>query len=135
MPGKFLSILRSPILWGILWALWMVVIFLFSNMPGSPVWYEPTFSDILERKSAHVIEYAVLTLLSIQFFSLLFFRERLMRILWLALLWTFCYAATDELHQFFTPFRGSKITDIGIDIGGGLLVALPLALFLHFRKR
>lgn len=135
MRKAFLYILHSPFIWGFLWLSCMAGIFSFSNMAGSPYWYEPSFSYILERKSAHVIEYATLTLLSVQFFSLLFARERLGRILWLAWAWTFCYAATDELHQYFTPFRGSKITDIGIDLCGGLLIVAPIALYLRLKKR
>jgi VanZ family protein len=44
------------------------------------------------------------------------------------------YATTDELHQFFVPFRGAKLTDVLIDGGGILLAVLGILFWRRVRK-
>lgn len=127
------TVLRNQNLWVLVWILWMGVIFSFSHIPGSPIYYEPSFWLLIERKGAHVVEYAVLFLLSVQVFSLFFFKESLVKIAALAAVWSLTYAALDELHQFFTPFRGAHMRDIGIDMIGILLAML--AVFILFSRQ
>lgn len=103
---------------------WMAVIFAFSALPGSPYWPgEPPLWYLLERKGAHVIEYAFLMFLSVRFFYALFPKERFRDILFLAAIFSLTYAVTDELHQFFVPNRGAKATDVLIDGAGIALTA------------
>ncbi len=115
--------------------LWMAIIFSFSMMTGKvtagppPLWY------FLERKSAHVFEYAVLMLLSYRFFHLSFVRERIERVLVLAAGFAIMYAATDELHQFFVPNRGASLRDILIDGGGVLLAVMGIFLLKQYKNR
>lgn len=116
-----------------LWILWMGVIFSFSTMSGQvtegppPLWY------FLERKSAHVFEYAMLMLLTFHYFQLTFRRETRIRIAVLSVLFSLMYGATDELHQFFVPFRGAMMTDVLID-GIGVMGAAVLILLFSPKK-
>lgn len=129
------TIIRSTSTWVLLWLVWMAVIFSFSSLPGSATYYEPPLRLVLERKGAHVIEYAVLFLLSIQVFSLLFHKESLKRILVIAFSWSLTYAVLDELHQFFTPFRGAYVRDVFIDLGGILLALLFVGCVYYWKTK
>jgi VanZ family protein len=129
------KLLRNNSLWIFLWLLWMGVIFFFSQLPGNPTYYDPTILLLIERKGAHVAEYFLLFLLSTQFFSLVFFKETLRKIIALAFVWSVTYAVTDELHQFFTPYRGAHITDVLIDTLGISLALLLVLLFSWNKKK
>lgn len=112
---------------------WMAVIFSFSMLSGKltdgppPLWY------FIERKGAHVVEYAVLMLLSFRYFRLAFSRESFVRVLYLAAAFALMYGVTDELHQFFVPLRGARMTDVFID-GLGILLAGATILFFYRNK-
>jgi VanZ family protein len=125
-----LKILTSKFFWGALWLLVMGIIFFFSSFPGSSVYYEPPFWYVIQRKGAHVVEYAVLALVSFRFFTLLFSQETWKRVWLLSLVWTLAFAATDELHQYFTPFRGAHLRDVVIDAFG---VGVAFSLLLLYR--
>ena len=98
--------------------LWSVLIFSFSSTPTVKT-SEVHWQDFVIKKTAHVIEYFV--------FSLLLFRALIqskiknkMAIL-LTVIATFLYGISDEFHQSFTPGREPKIRDVLIDTGGTLL--------------
>lgn len=110
--------------------LWMSVIFFFSAMPGSEIQSEPTLAYYLERKGAHVAEYALLMLLVVRFFTAIFPKESFPRITLVSFAFCVAYAASDELHQLFVPYRGGKLTDVLIDTAG----ALSMTLFLFILK-
>jgi len=99
----------------------MGIIFAFSSQPGSGSSWEPPLWYILERKSAHVIEYAVLFLLATASFRLWFPRQSRAQVLWLALVMAVTYAVSDEIHQAFVFGRGSRFSDVLIDTGGALI--------------
>jgi len=101
----------------------MSVIFFFSSLPGSPDIFDPPFFYYVERKGAHIVEYMVLFLLAVRFFAGVFPREIVPRIIALAFVFSSAYGASDELHQFFTPYRGPKMTDVIIDVCGVLIMA------------
>lgn len=113
---------------------WMAVIFSFSALSGEQTAGPPPLWYLLERKGAHVFEYAVLFLLSFRYFSQTFFRERLERIILLSAGFTLMYATTDELHQLFVPLRGARLTDVCIDGGGILLAGVGLYFWKRLRK-
>lgn len=109
---------------------WMGVIFLFSSLPSFPtpfiIWW-----DMLLKKAAHVIEYAVLMALLYRafwypnrYYKVKNYRSNLAdhyRYLRVAALIALLYAMSDEWHQSFTPGRGPTIRDVFIDSGGILL--------------
>ncbi len=106
--------------------IWMGIIFAFSHQPGSGSQWEPPLWYVLERKSAHVVEYAVLMALSVFFFHSLFPKEEHRRVLLLAFLFTVTYGFIDEIHQAFIFGRGSRFSDVLVDGGGALLMTALL---------
>jgi VanZ family protein len=81
------------------------------------------------RKSAHVTEYAIFSLLVARAF-LSSSRPWLSRGWFVAgFLVLTALAASDEYHQSFVPSRTAAVTDVLIDMSGGLVALTILALF------
>ncbi|TBR17375.1 VanZ family protein [bacterium] len=99
---------------------WCAVIFAGSCMVGSPV-PSPLWSDWLMRKSAHLTEYAILFLLARRAFA----GGKVPPVFPGAWAFLFCvaYAATDEYHQTFVPFRSGEARDVLIDAVGAALAS------------
>ena len=113
---------------------WMLIIFLFSNQPQSgkithsiienifPILKGTTLANIINiilRKTAHITEYFILTLLT---YSLLKeYNIKRKNILLISILFCIFYSATDEYHQKFIEGRSSSITDCLIDSSGALI--------------
>lgn len=78
------------------------------------------------RKSAHVIEYALLAWLA---WAALFstWRGALLRAIGFALVWVIAVAAVDEIRQDFIASRTGSPYDVALDVTGGLL-ALAVAI-------
>lgn len=112
---------------------WMGVIFLFSSLSGKQTVGPPPLWYFIERKGAHVFEYALLTLLSFRYLLLSYRSESYNKILVVAALFSLMYGATDELHQFFVPLRGARFSDVLID-GLGVLF-MSLILFLWYKNK
>lgn len=126
---------RSTLFHGLALLLWMVVIFSFSSLHGSENQYEPTFLYYIERKGAHVVEYAVLMFLSVRFLRALFPMQSFTKILFLAVIFSLLYGVSDELHQSFVPYRGARISDVLIDGAGILLGGLLIFCVSHLRRK
>jgi VanZ family protein len=75
---------------------------------------------VLVRKTAHVTEYALLGLLVFRALRLSL-AVSLPRVALLGLALVLCVAATDELRQSFLPSRTGALTDVGLDVLGGIL--------------
>ena len=112
--------------------IWCGVIFAFSEMPGNGQSGEPPLWYVLERKSAHVFEYAVLAFLSYRFFVSIYPRETWVRIATLVMAFGLAYGALDEFHQSFIFGRGARLTDVAID---GLGIGIGLAIIFALSKR
>lgn len=113
---------------------WCAVIFAFSEMPGSGKNIEPPLWYVLERKSAHVFEYAVLAILAWRFFAALYPREAFVRLALLTFSFATMYGALDEFHQFFVFGRGARLSDVAIDsLGAALGLALVYLVVRHRR--
>ncbi len=117
--------------WGKALLLWALVIFYFSSLAGSPYPLEVTSSYYIERKGAHVFEYFVLSLLTYGFLWKRFPQEKTSILVVLAIFGATLYGISDELHQYFTPFRGSKLSDVGFDTLGAALGMLTLAVWRY----
>lgn len=118
--------------------IWMAVIFAFSQQPGSGSTWEPPLWYILERKSAHIIEYAIFFILASASFRLWFPRDTKVRVFGLALIAAITYGISDEIHQAFVFGRGSRFTDVLIDAGGamvGMLVLLVFERLKHLQRK
>jgi VanZ family protein len=132
---------------------WMVFIFFASTVQFSAsntsriirpllLWLFPgiseeriTFVHFIVRKLSHLTEYAILGLLAARAF-ITSSRESL-RALWFlfSLLLVIVYALSDEYHQSFVPARTGSIYDSLIDITGGLIGLLLLALWRKISSR
>jgi len=101
---------------------WALVIFLFSARPTNPV-SEIHLMDFIVKKSAHVFEYAVLTILLYRAFILSGFDKNKAKVYSVTL--SIFYGITDEFHQLFVPGRTAKVRDVFID-GIGAVLAIYL---------
>lgn len=94
---------------------WMLLIFLVSarSVPASS---EIFWEDFILKKTAHVIEYAILSLLLYRGFKSSGIRN--------PYLWSFIlaviYGFTDEYHQSFISGRQSRLRDVVFDTIGAL---------------
>ena len=100
--------------------LWMALIFSFSTLQ------EPRFAsngtaDLVIKKVGHFTLYAVLALtLGFAFDRVLADGRRSSWPVRLAFGLAVLFAASDELHQAFTPTRDPSVIDVGIDSLGAL---------------
>ena len=100
---------------------WCGLIFLFSSIPtvqtSKIYWW-----DFVLKKTAHVIEYAVLFFLTFRAVTPTN-KKSLITNYSLLITFIFCllYAITDEYHQSFVPGRHCKAMDIGFDSLGMLI--------------
>ncbi len=131
--------------------LWMIVIFVFSAQEASvssatssyilqmiidkislnlqiydPIWDVLIF---LLRKSAHIFEYFVLTIL---FYGT--FEDQKHRI-FITILATFFYACTDEIHQLFVEGRSGAIIDVGVDMIGCIIAMIIIVMIRYWYKK
>lgn len=107
----------------------MAVIFFFSSLHGNANQLEPTFLYYIERKGAHVLEYAVLMFLAMRFIRAFFPMQSFKKILLWAAIFSVLYGVSDEIHQSFVPYRGAKASDVLID-GAGIMLAIALIFFV-----
>ena len=128
--------MKKTAAWG-LCALWMGVIFSMSaqtaavsdvqseQVAGLTQWLlsflsfgrfsmSPEFLNVLIRKIAHFGEYAVLSLLYRRALRLSGVKHATL----IAIIFSACYAITDELHQGFVDGRSPQMTDVFIDTLG-----------------
>ncbi len=85
--------------------------------------------DYILRKMAHMTEFAVLCLLLWRALAQHIGHDRAALSLAAALALT--YAASDEFHQTFVSGRAGKVTDVGYDLAGILIVLA----FVLYRKK
>jgi len=93
---------------------------------------------VVVRKTAHVTEYAILTVL-------IWRCQRLgsasgpavwpWRTLAFTLVWVAAYAATDEFHQRFVPSREASVVDVLIDTAGAVFALLLIWVVGRWRRR
>jgi VanZ family protein len=109
---------------------WMTVIFLFSHQSRLDTGLA---YDVLLKKSAHVIEYAVLAVLIQRGLtgSWLLWRPLTAGTAWIL---ATVFAMTDEYHQSFVPGRHASGWDVALD-GVGALLGLIVIWALQRRLR
>jgi len=100
--------------------LWAGLIFFLSHQPDLSSGL-PKIWDFFLAKSAHILEYAILTFLLIRVFREYQLSQR--KVLILAIILAIGYALADEYHQSFILGRESSFRDVGIDSLGILLTA------------
>ena len=114
----------------------MLLIFVFSAQPKTAppahrdgVYFSgvmPIFTgntlDTLLKKTAHMIGYGLLGVLTMRGFMALGVSAR--QAAYFAILLAVCYALTDELHQAYVPGRHSTVLDVGFDYVGAASACL-----------
>ena len=100
--------------------LWCGAIFSLSSIPTLPA-PEILWWDFILKKSAHVIEYAILYYFVYRAFSNNFHKPKKLLLTTYCLLFTLIYAISDEYHQSFVPGRHCKAMDVGFDFLGMLI--------------
>ena len=86
------------------------------------------------RKTAHFTEYAILGLLFSFFYRQILPQKNGLRLFVLAILSSFLYACTDEIHQLFVPGRSGQFTDVLVDTLGAFCGCLLLLAIRRLRK-
>lgn len=98
--------------------LWALVIFSFSSFTVG-VSNEVYVKDFVVKKTVHMIEYAILSILIYRGFINYGLGKN--KSLFLSLLFAGLYAVSDEFHQSFTPGREPKVRDVLIDLTGSFV--------------
>lgn len=114
---------RKSVVWGFIKKaepilsviLWGSVIFYFSGIPGLKSDFKDIF-DLILRKTAHISEYIILTILLFRVLSQ--FLKSKKQILIIAMFLVFVFAVSDEIHQLFIFDREGKVIDVLIDTSG-----------------
>jgi VanZ family protein len=106
---------------------WMALIFYLSAQPDLP---HPTrgWAELFVSSAAHMVTFAVLAVLWLRTLGG-HPRARL-----LALILTFLYAISDEVHQAFVPGRTPDLLDLLCD-GAGAMIALWVWTRVRHRPR
>ena len=86
------------------------------------------------RKTAHFTEYAILGILFYFFYRQILPQKNGLRLFALAILSSFLYACTDEIHQLFVPGRSGQFTDVLVDTFGAFCGCLLLLAIRRLRK-
>lgn len=94
----------------------MGLVFFLSSQPDLPS-NQIHILDFILKKTAHIIEFGILTFLLSRAFK---FKKPD-----LSFLLSLSYAFTDEIHQLFIPGRGGKLSDVLIDLLG-IIIATKL---------
>ncbi len=97
----------------------MTIIFFLSGRESTQVSDEFTVNFVF-FKTLHVIEYAILYLLSFRAVKNTLGGKRI-QLFTLAFIITVLYALSDEIHQTFVPTREGKLRDVIIDALGATL--------------
>jgi VanZ family protein len=82
------------------------------------------------RKTAHVIEFATLSVWASGLFVLYHIKYAYL----LGFLFSSIYAATDEIHQLFIPGREGKWSDLAFDMCGALIGAMIVWYIVRQRR-
>lgn len=98
--------------------IWMGAIFYVSSFPTGKA-SEIQVQDFLLKKTAHVIEYAILAALLFRGFY--GSGVGILKALLITFVCSVLFAASDEFHQMFVPGRGPHIRDVFIDATGASL--------------
>lgn len=98
----------------------MITIFFLSSRQRIAVSEEFAINFIV-FKSLHVIEYATLFFLVFRGYYRTFSHKNMNKIYGYAIVTTFLYAVSDEVHQTFVPTRTGTVRDVFIDSIGILL--------------
>jgi VanZ family protein len=102
---------------------WAFLIFLYSSK-SVPVTTQVFWQDFTLKKTAHLIEYAILTILIFRGLTNSGVGRKKAAVI--SILISCVYGASDEFHQSFVPGRQSRVRDVVFDTIGASLGILIL---------
>lgn len=135
----------------LLLVIWLIVIFVFSNMNGTTSYAlsqnilidisndlianRPAFDlmHLLLRKAAHVFEYFVLSVLAYNY--LRFYIHNNKKLYLTVFLFVVVCSSLDELHQFFIQERLGKPIDVLIDSMGVIIFLIFIIIYKYVASR
>ena len=97
---------------------WALVIFIFSSYPTGTA-SEIHWKDFIVKKTAHIVEYAILSLTIYRALTLEGVGKKRAGIY--SIIFSIFYGFTDEFHQSFTPGREPRLRDTVFDTIGAVL--------------
>ena len=119
-------------------AVWVMVIFLFSNQAHSGAVTEAYLGDanVPIRKLAHITEFAILFLLTRYAVSTCEFSNgwENTRLSLSAYMFTLGNAFFDEWHQSMVPGRSSTLSDATVDMCGAMIAWVVIYCLVRFKK-
>ncbi|PIP56221.1 hypothetical protein COX05_04210 [candidate division WWE3 bacterium CG22_combo_CG10-13_8_21_14_all_39_12] len=110
--------------------IWMSIIFYVSSIPNLELNGELSAYDLVLRKIAHMVEYAILVVLFWWGLEKPLTKRAQLEIFLMA----FIYALSDEFHQNYVPTRDGKLTDVLIDTVG-IITAIGLIRYIASPKQ
>lgn len=105
----------------------------FLNLKGNEKTYYLNIFETMIRKTAHMSEYAILSITLVYVFFL--YENRGWHLVIKSQLVCILYAITDEIHQLYVPGRSGQIVDVLIDGIGGFLGCMIFLCFLKIGNR
>ena len=87
------------------------------------------------RKIGHFCEYGALGFFTLLHIDAISFRRKIHRKPLWALLVSFLYSCSDEIHQAFVPGRGPGVRDVLIDTSGALAGILVMTFILYLVRK
>jgi VanZ family protein len=111
--------------------LYMAAIWFMSSNPADAIVELPR-GDRFIKESLHLVEFGILYILL--FLALLTFHGVSRKENWLLILISSLYGLTDEIHQYFVPYRSATMIDLVKDVIG-VLVASWIFYGAYTKKR
>lgn len=130
---------------------WMGLIFYMSNQPGDVSSKQSglvlklfqfigidlnnelsELATFIVRKTAHFTEYFILYFLSINVMKCYL---NIKNAIFYSFIFSFFYACTDEIHQYFIPGRAMAFRDVLIDSAGALLAMIIVSIKIKINKK
>ena len=116
--------------------LWMAVIFFLSARTKAEMPHlSNDFVDWPVKKTGHMLEYGILTVLVWRAASGTFGIRARRWYIWIIAAICLLYAASDEYHQSFVAGRGSSVFDVAIDALGMVLALIVMSAVLKLRVK
>ncbi|MEM5016296.1 VanZ family protein [Metabacillus indicus] len=112
--------------------LYMILIWILSSLPADAIIKTPFSFDRLMKESLHLIEFGILYWLIALAFSANGRWTAKASIL--AAVISILYGATDEIHQYFVPYRSATVIDLVKD-AIGVLVSFYIMKVTYFAER
>ncbi|KEZ48852.1 VanZ family protein [Metabacillus indicus] len=112
--------------------LYMIFIWILSSLPADAIIKTPFSFDRLMKESLHLIEFGILYWLIALAFAANGRWTAKASIL--AAVISILYGATDEIHQYFVPYRSATVIDLVKD-AIGVLVSFYIMKVTYFAER